>query len=68
MVNGADFNLYFTDRAQNKIGQISCISFGVTEFAITTAGSQASFLSLGPDAEIYFTETAANKVGRLTYF
>jgi virginiamycin B lyase len=68
LVNGADFNLYFTDRAQNMIGQISGISFGVTEFAITTAGSQASFLSLGPDAEIYFTETATNKVGRLTYF
>jgi virginiamycin B lyase len=68
LINGADFNLYFTDRAQNKIGQISGISFGVTEFPIPTAASQASFLSLGPDAEIYFTETAANKVGRLTYF
>ncbi len=68
LINGADFNLYFTDRAQNKIGQISGISFGVTEFPIPTAGSQASFLSLGPDSEIYFTETAANKVGRLTYF
>ncbi len=68
LINGADFNLYFTDRAQNKIGQISGISFGVTEFAIPTAGSQASFLSLGPDAQVYFTETATNKVARLTYF
>jgi virginiamycin B lyase len=68
LTGGADFNLYFTDRAQNKIGQISGISFGVTEFAIPTASSQASFLSLGPDEEIYFTETTANKVGRLTYF
>ena len=68
LVNGADFNLYFTDRAQNKIGQISGISFGVSEFAIPTAASQPGFLSLGPDAQIYFTENAASKVGRLTYF
>lgn len=68
LVGGADFNLYFTDRAQNKIGQISGISFGVNEFAIPTAGAQASFLTLGPDSQIYFTETAANKVGRLSYF
>jgi virginiamycin B lyase len=68
LVGGADFNLYFTDRAQNKVGQISGISFAVSEFAIPTATSQASFLSLGPDSEIYFTETAANKVARLTYF
>lgn len=68
LVNGADFNLYFTDRAQNKIGQISGISFGVSEFAIPTAASQPAFLSLGPDAQIYFTENAASKVGRLTYF
>jgi len=68
LINGADFNLYFTDRAQNKIGQISGISFGVNEFAIPTAGAQASFLSLGPDAQIYFTETAGNKVARLSYF
>lgn len=68
LTNGADFNLYFTDRAQNKVGQISGISFAVNEFAIPTANSQASFLTLGPDAQIYFTETAGNKVARLTYF
>lgn len=65
---GADFNLYFTDPAQNKVGQISGISFGVSEFAIPTASSQPAFLSLGPDSQIYFTENAANRVARLTYF
>ena len=68
LANGADFNLYFTDRAQNQIGQISGISFGTTEYPITTAGSQAGFMSIGADSEMYFTETAANKVGRFVYF
>jgi len=68
LVGGADFNLYFTDRAQNKVGQISGISFGVSEFAITTASTQAAFMSLGPDLQIYFTETGTNKVARLKYF
>lgn len=68
LVGGADFNLYFTDRAQNKVGQISGISFGVSEFAIPTASAQAAFMSLGPDLQIYFTETGTNKVARLTYF
>jgi virginiamycin B lyase len=68
LANGADFNLYFTDRAQNKIGQISGISFATSEFAITTAGSQPAFMSRGADSEMYFTETATNKVGRFVYF
>jgi virginiamycin B lyase len=68
LVGGADFNLYFTDRAQNKVGQISGVSFGVSEFAIPTASAQAAFMSLGPDLQIYFTETGTNKVARLTYF
>ena len=68
LVNGADFNIYFTDPAQNKFGQVSGISFGVKEFPITTAGAQPSFMSLGGDGQIYFTETAVNKVARLTYF
>jgi len=68
LVGGADFNLYFTDRVQNQVGQISGVSFGVSEFAIPTASAQAAFMSLGPDLEIYFTETGTNKVARLTYF
>ncbi len=68
LVGGADFNLYFTDPAQNKAGRISGISFAASEFAIPTASAQPAFMSLGPDLEIYFTETAANKVARLTYF
>ncbi len=68
LAGGADFNLYFTDRTQNKVGQISGISFGAREFAITTSASQPAFMSLGADAQIYFTETAANKIARLSYF
>lgn len=68
LANGADFNLYFTDPVQNKIGQISGISFATTEYAIPTSGSQPTFMSLGADSEMYFTESAANKVGRFVYF
>ncbi|HEV2261872.1 MAG TPA: hypothetical protein VGR69_06275 [Candidatus Rubrimentiphilum sp.] len=69
LVDGADFNIYFSDRTQNKIGRVSGTTFSsVKEFSITTANSQPSFMSLGSDGEVYFTETAANKIGRLTYF
>lgn len=69
LVDGADFNIYFADRAQNKVGQVSGTSFSsVKEFPITTANAGPSFMALGSDGAIYFTETTANKVARLTYF
>jgi streptogramin lyase len=64
---GSDQNLWFTQQAANKIGQIS--RFGtVKEFDLPTPASAPSGIVGGPDANLWFTEATANAIGRITQF
>jgi streptogramin lyase len=62
---GPDGNLWFTEKAANKIGRITP-GGTFTEFAIPTASSEATAIAAGPDGNLWFTESAANQIGRLT--
>lgn len=65
---GLDYNLYFGDTANNKIGRFTSASPStITEYAIPTAGAFPGKLVIGPDGRIYFTEVTANKIGQLNY-
>jgi streptogramin lyase len=64
---GPDRNVWFTERAANRIGQIT--AFGtVTEFPVPTATSGLAGITGGPDANVWFTEADANRIGRITNF
>ena len=62
---GPDGNLWFTERAGNKIGRISPIGT-ITEFPLPTLNSGPTGIAAGPDGNLWFIEYRANKVGRIT--
>ncbi len=62
IVEGSNGNLWFTEQATNKIGEISP-SGAVTEFTVPTASSGPTGITSGPDGNIWFTEENAGKVG-----
>jgi streptogramin lyase len=61
---GPDGNVWFVERAANKIGFITPAG-AITDFALPSAGRQPFGLAAGPDGNLWFTE-GAGAVGRIT--
>jgi len=64
IIKGPNGNLFFTETAANKIGEITPEGV-VTEFAIPTPNSQPTSITTGADGNIYFTQANANAAGEL---
>jgi streptogramin lyase len=62
---GSDGNLWFTEYFGNRIGRITT-SGVLTEFSISTIGSQPTSIAAGADGNLWFTEVLGNKIGRIT--
>jgi streptogramin lyase len=62
---GADGNLWFTERAADKIGRITP-SGQITEYPIPTAGAEPTSIAAGPEGSLWFTERAADAIARIT--
>ena len=60
-----DGNLWFTEFAANKIGQIT-LGGTFTEFNVPTANSGPIRITVARDGNLWFTESQANKIGRIT--
>ena len=61
---GPDGNLWFTESAGNKIGQITTAGV-ITEFPVPTANASVIGIAAGPDGNLWFAE-ALDKIGRIT--
>jgi len=61
---GPDGNLWFVERAANKIGRIT-VAGGITEFSIPTGARQPFGITAGSDGNLWFTEGAGG-IGRIT--
>ncbi|HMH50707.1 MAG TPA: FG-GAP-like repeat-containing protein [Candidatus Acidoferrum sp.] len=62
---GPDGNLWFTERAGNRIGNITPAGV-ITEFPLPTAGSGPTGIVSGPDGNLWFTERDGNRIGKVT--
>lgn len=62
---GSDNNLWFTERAANKIGRL-ILGVGISEFNIPTANSGPESMAVGPDGNLWFVENNGNNIGRIT--
>ena len=65
ITTGANGNLWFTEQATNKIGEITP-SGTFTEFLIPTAASQPTGITTDASGDVWFTEEATDKIGELT--
>jgi streptogramin lyase len=67
ITTGPDGNLWFTEKAGNKIGRVAP-GGSVREFTIPTANSAPTGITVGSDGAVWFTESAptASKIGRIT--
>jgi virginiamycin B lyase len=62
---GPDGNIWFTELAANKIGQITPTGV-VTEFPVPTAASSPREITTGPDGNLWFTEEDGNNIAQMT--
>jgi Collagen triple helix repeat (20 copies) len=63
---GPDGNLWFTERAGNRIGRVTPAGT-ITEFTTgITANSGPYEIAAGPDGNLWFTEIDGNRIGRIT--
>jgi virginiamycin B lyase len=62
---GRDGNLWFTERAGNKVAKITPTGV-ITEFPIPTPGAHPTDIAAGPDGNVWFDEATAGKIGRIT--
>ncbi|MEI7682696.1 MAG: Ig-like domain-containing protein [Candidatus Saccharibacteria bacterium] len=65
ITSGPDGNLWFTERSKDFIGKITT-SGVVTEYPVTTIGTDKFSITAGPDNNLWFTEGSANKIGKIT--
>jgi virginiamycin B lyase len=62
---GPDGNIWFTERAGNKVGRMT--TAGVfTELTVPTANAAPIGIVSGPDGNLWFAENTASKIGRVT--
>src|SRR6185312_9032903 len=55
LVLGPDGNIWFTERAKNKLGRISAANPGtIDEFP--TTGTAPDIITVGPDGKLWYTE------------
>ena len=62
---GPDGALWFTEKANSKIGRIST-NGAVTEYSPPTPQSTPAGIAAGPDGALWFTEEGAGQIGRIT--
>jgi streptogramin lyase len=62
---GPDNNIWFAERAGNKIGRMTT-SGVLSELTVPTAGSLPTGIVAGPDGNMWFAENLAAKIGRVT--
>jgi streptogramin lyase len=65
IASGPDGNLWFTESAGNKIGQLTTLGT-LVEFPIPTSNSAPHGITAGPDGALWFVENSGNKIGRIT--
>src|SRR5262249_61650220 len=62
---GADGNLWFAEKAANRIGRIT-LNGAISEFPLPTPGAGPDGMILGPDGNVWFSETEVSQIGRIT--
>jgi hypothetical protein len=62
---GPDGNIWFAERASNKIGMIDLAggTFAFTEFDIPSDNTQPVGIAAGPDGNVWFTESGYGQIG-----
>jgi streptogramin lyase len=65
IAQGPDGNLWFTETAANKIGNITPLGL-ITEYAIPTPNSRPNGIAQGSDGNLWFTEPGSNQIGKIT--
>lgn len=64
ITKGPHGNLFFTETAANKIGEITSAGV-VTEFTIPTPNSQPTAITTGANGNLYFTQPGLTSAGEL---
>src|SRR5436190_1616751 len=64
-VEGPDGELWFCEKAGNKIGRITPAGV-ITEFEVPTPKAGPDGIMLGPDGNVWFSETDVSQIGRIT--
>src|SRR5437667_7918378 len=59
-----DGNLWFTERAGNKIGRLNPTTGVITEINLSTASNEPTAIAAGPDHNLWFTDLDDNKIRR----
>src|SRR5438445_10350832 len=62
---GPDGNLWFTENAGNRIGEINPATHAIAEYRGITAGSEPYGITAGPDGNLWFTEYHGNRIGKI---
>ena len=62
---GSDGNLWFTEGAASKIGEINPTTDAISEFPTPTAGALPALIAAGPDGNLWFTEDNADQIGEI---
>jgi virginiamycin B lyase len=62
---GSDGNLWFTDSARNKIGQMTA-SGKIKEYSVPTPNAGVLGIFQGPNEALWFVEQSANKLASVT--
>jgi virginiamycin B lyase len=70
IIAGPDGNLWFAENHANKIGRLSPDGRHLAEFALPTAHSEVSGMTVGPDGNLWFCVNAATsgngRIGRIS--
>ena len=63
---GSDGNLWFTEFAANKIGEINPVTHAISDFTIPTTASGPVAIVAGPNGNMWFTESGGvGKIGEI---
>lgn len=62
---GPDGNVWFTERAANRVAHATP-GGSIMEIVVPTGGSSPTGITAGPDGNLWFTEQTANKIGRVS--
>jgi len=59
-------NLWFTEYDGNKIGELNPETGAFSEYAVPTASSEPTGLTVDVNGNVWFTERSGNKIGKIT--
>ncbi len=65
ITEGADGNIWFADRANNTIGEMTSSGILLNEYTVPTSSAGLFEITTGSDGNVWFTEDA-NKIGKIT--